>query len=298
MATEAGFRSFTRPEVNEHFKRMFDVWSTFLSSKESCNVLTTDDNGWFGSAASAAIPNFVEEFVCDVDASHFGFTSWDDFFTRRFRPGVRPVHHKYNDSIINSACESHVYRIAYNVKERDCFWLKEQPYSLAHMLGNEELASHFVGGTVYQGFLSATKYHRWHSPINGTVRKIVHIPGTYYVESPAAGFTNSEGPDPAGANSSQAFITTVATRVLVFIEANDPRIGLMVFVAVGMAEVSTCEVTVKEDEKVEKGDQLGMFHFGGSTHCLIFHSRVKVIFNSDSAVGKDVLVNAPTATVE
>ena len=44
----------------------------------------------------------------------------------------------------------------------------------------------------------------------------------------------------------------------------------MCFVAVGMSEVSTCEVTVAAGETVEKGDQLGMFHHGGSTHCLIF----------------------------
>jgi hypothetical protein len=32
------------------------------------------------------------------------------------------------------------------------------------------------------------------------------------------------------------------------------------------------------DDHVDKGDQLGMFHFGGSTHCLIFRPEVKLEF--------------------
>ena len=40
----------------------------------------------------------------------------------------------------------------------------------------------------------------------------------------------------------------------------------MCFVGPGMGEVSTCELPqkVKKKEKVEVGDELGMFHFGGS----------------------------------
>ncbi len=47
-----------------------------------------------------------------------------------------------------------------------------------------------------------------------------------------------------------------------------------------MAEVSSCEITVKPGDKVKKGDELGMFHFGGSTHCLIFGPDVKLKFDT------------------
>jgi phosphatidylserine decarboxylase len=30
---------------------------------------------------------------------------------------------------------------------------------------------------------------------------------------------------------------------------------------------------------VKKGDELGMFHFGGSTHCLFFRPGVKLTFD-------------------
>ncbi|KAK0611468.1 hypothetical protein B0T14DRAFT_530446 [Immersiella caudata] len=50
----------------------------------------------------------------------------------------------------------------------------------------------------------------------------------------------------------------------------------MAFIGVGMDEVSTCEITVKEGQRVKKGDEIGMFHFGGSSHCLMFRKGVKV----------------------
>ena len=89
----------------------------------------------------------------------------------------------------------------------------------------------------------------------------------------------SEGFDPAGPNESQGYITQVATRALVFIEADNPDIGLMCVMFVGMAEVSSNEITVYEGQHVNKGDQLGMFHFGGSTHTLIFRPEVKLKFD-------------------
>jgi phosphatidylserine decarboxylase len=71
----------------------------------------------------------------------------------------------------------------------------------------------------------------------------------------------------------------VATRGLVYIQADNPDIGLMCVMFVGMAEVSTCEFTVYEGQHVNKGDELGMFHFGGSTHCLIFRPEVQLEFD-------------------
>jgi len=297
MGTTGGVQAFFNPKVNAQFKKMFDVWASFLTSPASRYVLTTAENGWFGPAASIAIPNFAQTFVCDPSAPYYGFTCWDNFFTRLFRPGVRPVVLPDNNSIVNNACESTVYRIAYNVKARDRFWLKGQPYSLDHMLNNDPLAHQFIGGTVYQAFLSALSYHRWHSPVNGRVVKTVLVPGTYYVESPAMGFANPDGPDPAADNLSQAFITAVAARALIFIQADNPSIGLMCFMPVGMQEVPTCQICVKPGDVIKKGDEIGMFHFGGSTHCLIFRPQTKIEFDPDYPVGTHFLLGAALASV-
>jgi phosphatidylserine decarboxylase len=295
MGTTAGVATFFIPKVNAQFKKMFDVWASYLKSSDSCAVLSATDGGWFSPAALETMPDFQKTFVCDPSRPHWGFTSWDNFFTRLFQPNVRPVYFSDDNSIVNSGCESTVYRIQYNIQERDRFWLKGQPYSLAFMLNNHHFTSKFVNGTVYQAFLSALEYHRWHSPVNGTIKDVVSVPGAYYVESPAEGFRNPSGPDPAADDLSQSFITSVATRALIFIEADNPEIGLMCFMAVGMAEVSTCEITVKPNNVVKKGDPLGMFHYGGSTHCLIFRQETKITFTPD--VGDPVQLNTAIGTV-
>ena len=151
------------------------------------------------------------------------------------------------------------------------------------MLHNDPLAPQFVGGTVYQAFLSALNYHRWSSPINGKIVKIVHVPGTYHAESPAMGFINPDGPDPAVPNLSQGFITAVAARCLIFMEAGNPKIGLMCFIAVGMAEVSTCEATVEVNDHVNKGDELECSISADRLTTLVgFRPETKVVFDTDS----------------
>ena len=36
-----------------------------------------------------------------------------------------------------------------------------------------------------------------------------------------------------------------------------------------MADVSSCTAVVKINDKIQKGQQIGHFNFGGSTHCLV-----------------------------
>ncbi len=274
MGTQAGFAAFTNEKVNRQLKKILNEWGKYLSSPESRYVLSDDPkSGWFGKDAMEAMPDFAKEFQCDPAKQYYGFTSWDNFFTREFREGQRPVANPDDNSVIANACESAPYRIATDVKDYDNFWIKAQPYSLQFMLADDSLAPQFKGGTIYQAFLSALSYHRWHSPVSGKIVKIRVIDGSYYAEALSEKF------DPAGPNESQAFITELATRALVFIQADNPDIGLMCVMFVGMAEVSSCDATVKVGQHVNKGDQLGMFHFGGSTHCLIFRPQVKLNFD-------------------
>ncbi len=69
---------------------------------------------------------------------------------------------------------------------------------------------------------------------------------TYYAEAPVEGY------DPSGPNDSQGYITELAARALIFIQSDNEKIGLMCFVAVGMAEVSSCEIMVTEGQQVKK----------------------------------------------
>ena len=45
-------------------------------------------------------------------------------------------------------------------------------------------------------------------------------------------------------------------------------------VYIGMAEISSCIISVKEGDKVQKGDEIGHFQYGGSTHCMLFQPGV------------------------
>ncbi|KAG5634835.1 hypothetical protein H0H81_000556 [Sphagnurus paluster] len=209
MALANGLTILINPLVNDHFRRVFKVWSDFL-----------------GPPASRAY-------------------------------------------------ESKVLRIAYDVKERDHFWLKGQPYSLVHMLNNHPEARSFIGGTVYQAFLSPFYYHRWSSPVDGIIERVEVVEGTYF-----AGVPSDEPPPPEyyAFQGQQPFLAQVATRALIFIRAHDPRIGRMCFIGIGMVEVSSCDITVLKGQEVKKGQEIGTFHFGGSTHCLVFGPATKLDF--------------------
>ena len=124
----------------------------------------------------------------------------------------------------------------------------------------------FVGGSVYQADLDAHNYHRWHNPVSGTIRKAFVREGTYYSEA------ESEAKDPDGMKESQGYPAHVATRANLLVEADDPTIGLVCLMAVGLVEVSSCVILpeIRQGHRVKKGDEVGYFQYGGSTYCLIF----------------------------
>ncbi len=85
----------------------------------------------------------------------------------------------------------------------------------------------------------------------------------------------------------------------------------MCLATIGMAECSSCVLeqesgqALREGQHVRKGDQLGYFQFGGSTHCLVFGPELRLRFvpqahprglhGSKSATVK---VNSHLATVQ
>jgi phosphatidylserine decarboxylase len=73
----------------------------------------------------------------DPTATAYGFRSWDDFFARRWRQGMRPAASPDDACVICNACESSPYRLSRLVRWRDEFALKRQPYSLRDMLRSQ-----------------------------------------------------------------------------------------------------------------------------------------------------------------
>jgi phosphatidylserine decarboxylase len=264
MGTPAGFAGFRDPRINAVLRKILGAWCEFLSSGDSLYVLNDSPSGWKSAEAQRTVG--MEQYEHDPEDEHWGFASWNDFFTRRFKDGERPVAEPDDDKVIVSACESTPYAISTDVERQDRFWIKSQPYSLEDMLAHDEAVDQFIGGTVYQAFLSATNYHRWHSPVAGTIVRAFVEEGTYYSEA------DSEGKDAVEPTNSQSYLAHVAARAIILIEADDPVIGLMAFVPVGMSDVSSCiiDAKVKPGAHVAKGQELGHFQYGGSTHCLVF----------------------------
>jgi phosphatidylserine decarboxylase len=307
--TGAAYDLFRMPAFNKALKDLLDAWGKYLTTPDSNKTLTDGDEGWFGKIGLASLEAkgrgiFNETYKCpNPNAVNRGYTSWDHFFTREVEPHRRPIHEKENKSLIHSACESTVYRKAHKVKEHDQFWLKSQKYSIYDMLGKDtEMAEKFVGGTVYQAFLSPQDYHRWRAPVDGTIVDAKVLPGTYYAVLPDAGADVGDPDlkpgDPHGALiRSQSWITQSAARAVIYIQADNKAIGLVGFIAVGMAEVSTCDVSVKKGQHVDAGDELGMFHFGGSSHTLLFGKHVDITFADHVVVDQHIKVNSIIAQV-
>ena len=82
--------------------------------------------------------------------------------------------------------------------------------------------------------------------------------------------------DEGGEKTCQGYLTATATRAINFFEADKKHLGLVCFMGIGMTEVPTCETTVKECQHVKKGDEIGMFLYGGSTHCVIFRKGLEL----------------------
>lgn len=300
MITRAGLAAFADARVSAMFRRVLIVWAEFLNSERSLYVLNDSATGWLSPDARRTLD--LDAFEMDRAAPNFGFKSWNDFFIRKFKPGQRPIASPGNPRIIVNACESAAFAIRRRVRKQDEFWIKTQPYSLSDMLAGSYV-DRFEGGTIYQAFLSAKNYHRWHSPVSGKICKLQKIPGTYYAEAASVHF------DPSGPNDSQGYIAHTATRALIFIESPDP-VGLVCLVTVGMAEVSSCVFegadghALREGQRVNKGDQVGYFQFGGSTHCLVFGPHVRLRFAHDAhpkgnygCKSRTLKVNSHLATV-
>lgn len=273
MCMPSGYAVFRDPAFNAQLRRVLDYWCGFLSGPHSrAHLNEREPDGWFCKAAREKIG--MDAFRCDPAQPFWGFASWNAFFTRELRPGARPVAQPDDSRIIVSACEASPYDVRENVQLHDRFWLKTQPYSLREILTStqEALARRFVGGSVYQGYLSAFNYHRWHAPVAGRIREAYNVDGTYYSD------VESEGVDPGGLNDSQGYTTAVAARAVIVIDSDDAAIGEVACVFVGMAEVSSCQIVALPGQHVAKGDELGYFQYGGSTWCAIFRPGVIASF--------------------
>lgn len=263
MMTPAGYAAFRYPAINDAVVRILDEWCRFLDRPASTYVLNTGKYGWLSKPAYEQYE--LQEFVIpDKSAPHWGWTSYNAFFHRQIKSEARPIADPDDPKVIVSANDGTVYNIARDVKRLDKFWLKGQPYSLLNVLNGSHYVDRFVGGDVFQSFLSGANYHRWHSPIDGTVRHTEIVNQLTFTEAESA------GPDPGAGVLSLGYETATNVRGLVYVESDDPVIGMVCVIPIGITEISSVMIEVKPGQRVKKGDELGYFSYGGSTLAIVF----------------------------
>lgn len=209
----------------------------------------------------------------DKSDPHYGFKSWNDFFIRTFADWdkTRPL---AEDAIVVASADSQLTTWYHGLKTNGVITCKGDIYSLNDMLCNvpHSLKKHFEGGSSYQAFLSATNYHRYHSPVEGEVL-VAHVcPGSYYLmqdQRPCKGPAGNSQCLPQS-QASEEFFSNVQTRAIFIV--NNPVLGPVAMIAIGMIEVSSCMISdgIKPGVHVSKGQELGFFQYGGSTHVVMF----------------------------
>lgn len=267
MRMTSGLALFRMDDFNQQLKQVLNDWCQFLNGPDSREYLNEEPpSGWFSPDALEQMD--MSEFICDPELPYWGYSSWNAFFTRHFKPGARPVAGQGDARVVVNACEAAPYNIQTDTQMQDQFWIKAQPYSLQDIFTAEKAqwAECFVGGDVFQAYLSQFNYHRWSAPISGTVVAAYLVEGTYYSDA------DSQAMEPVGPLASQGYMSSVAARGIIIIDSGNETLGRVACVFVGMAEISSCVLEVAVDDYVEKGDELGYFQYGGSTYCLIFQA--------------------------
>ncbi len=294
MYTPAGEAAFRNSDFNNAIRNVLKEWCHFLDSRASLDVINKKD-GWLSPKSWKE--NGLADFVIPVPSDpHGGFKSFNAFFHREIKGERRPVAAPDDPKVIVSANDGTIYKIARGVKRQDKFWIKGQSHSLVNMLNGSRYVDRFVGGDVVQSFLSGNDYHRYHSPIDGTVREATVVDGLMFSELHSLGLDLSAG------TLSQGYEAAVNTRGLLFIESDDPTIGMVCVIPIGITEISSISLTVKPDQKVKKGQEVGRFSYGGSTLCLVFqpgainrYSVKKSNKTGDPDKGSKTKVNAKIA---
>lgn len=195
------------------------------------------------------IPAFIRSHA--IDMSEFEpkeYSSYNDFFTRRLRPGARCVEEERG--IFVSPCDSRlsVCRISQN----HVFSVKNTSYTVESLLKSKKLARAYEGGYVWVFRLCVDDYHRYIYVDDGTVGRNVRIPGVFHTVNPAA---NDQFP-----------IYKENTREYCLVRSDN--FGAVIQMEVGAMLVGKIE-NHPVDGKVKRGQEKGNFAFGGSTVILM-----------------------------
>lgn len=218
------------------------------------------------ASATKVLP-FIVEYGLDVDEfakSPFVFKNFNEFFYRALKPGARPIAGPGDERLAVLPADGR--HLAFqNVDATAGFYAKGQRFDLASFLGDPALAAKFAGGSLLISRLCPVDYHRFHFPVSGTPGEAGLIKGFLYSVSPIALRRRLE-------------YLWENKRMVTLVES--PAFGTVAVCEIGATMVGTIRQLYVSGKPVAKGDEKGLFKFGGSCVVTIFQPG-KIKFDAD-----------------
>ena len=219
---------------------------------------------------------FIVDYNLDVDEfakKPYSFKSFNEFFYRALKPGARPVAPGDGVAVLPADGRHLAFQ---NVDGAEGFYAKGQRFDLPAFLGSAELGREFAGGALLISRLCPVDYHRFHFPVAGTPGEPRLINGWLYSVSPVA------------LRQNLAYLWE-NKRMVTLVES--PVFGRVAVCEIGATMVGTIQQLYVPGRAVAKGEEKGLFKFGGSCVVTVFPpGRIK--FDADlvshSAAGLEV----------
>jgi len=204
---------------------------------------------------------FISSFVKNnkIDLSEYKETeykSFNDFFKREVKNEKRPF--SKNENEIFSPCDGKL--TSYKITKNSVFKIKNSIYNLETLLEDKNLATEFSEGICLIFRLTPDNYHRYHFVDDGRVLFSKKIKGVLHTVRPIA--------------VNEFDVYSQNAREYTLLETKN--FGKIIQMEVGALFVG--RIKNYELEEFERGQEKGMFEFGGSTIVmLIKKDKVKVL---------------------
>lgn len=215
---------------------------------------------------------FIVKYDLDVSIfakSVYAFKTFNEFFYRRLKAEARPIAEGDEVAVFPADGRHLVFP---DVDAADGFYVKGAKFSLAELLGEGHLpedqrvlARQFAGGAMVISRLCPVDYHRFHFPVSGAPTIPRLIDGWLYSVSPVALKRNLH-------------YLVQNKRMLTLIET--PAFGTVAMFEIGATNVGSIRQTHIPGRDVRKGDEKGLFAFGGSCVITVFQ-RGRIRFDPD-----------------
>lgn len=254
-------------EFTNWMRNFANDWGNFLNTPES---LTQHSLRTFYETPEYGMEQYVgydPDWRTKDKIDHKLWMSFNQFFSREVKPGLRPIAGVNCDKIITAPADC-TFKEKFKIDGNSKITIKHtHKYDILKLLEGSPYQDRFRDGIFMHNFLGPNDYHRFHAPVRGTVLECRAIQEQVYLD---VAITNGKFDAPDGGG-----YEFVQTRGLIIF---DSPVGLVAVLPIGMAQVSSVNMVAVEGAYLNKGDEFGFFQFGGSDIILLFeeYSGVEV----------------------